>query len=189
MSSDQCVVCWEEGDLLCSSCKSCRYCSKRCQKNDWKSHKLLCKAISTQSERPSSFHVRAIYFPQDRPTPELVWISCLGIPSFEEVKGIVREGTPGNVDIQRVYWNYRLMKPALQHIEFHFRDLFLRDGSRPTKSLYETVAKHGQARCDWRGPLLVFGVSRSDLYTDATLADFRAVIDYSLGYGQSHSGL
>ena len=29
----------------CSSCKCVRYCSQKCQKEQWKDHKLLCQSI------------------------------------------------------------------------------------------------------------------------------------------------
>lgn len=41
-----CSVCRGKGKpklLKCSTCQKTRYCSKRCQKKDWKIHKLRCK--------------------------------------------------------------------------------------------------------------------------------------------------
>jgi hypothetical protein len=32
--------------LTCAGCKSVKYCSKDCQKQDWKTHKIPCKKIS-----------------------------------------------------------------------------------------------------------------------------------------------
>jgi hypothetical protein len=32
--------------LLCGGCKGVYYCSKKCQKEDWKDHKQICKSIS-----------------------------------------------------------------------------------------------------------------------------------------------
>lgn len=39
-----CKVCWKtnENMQICSACKSVHYCSKDCQKLDWKSHKTAC---------------------------------------------------------------------------------------------------------------------------------------------------
>ena len=34
------------GMLRCSKCKSVRYCSRECQRSDWKQHKLRCKEVS-----------------------------------------------------------------------------------------------------------------------------------------------
>lgn len=74
-----------EIDLLCSTCKEegasrcgaygVRYCSTNCQKQDWKRHKLACKAFSKwdYSTRPSEDHFLALLFPTDRDGPELLW--------------------------------------------------------------------------------------------------------------------
>jgi hypothetical protein len=36
------------GMLRCSKCKSVRYCSRECQRSDWKQHKLRCKEVSKE---------------------------------------------------------------------------------------------------------------------------------------------
>lgn len=40
-----CSVCKEisNSTKMCSVCKNSRYCSKECQKQDWKKHKVICK--------------------------------------------------------------------------------------------------------------------------------------------------
>ena len=38
-----CGVCGKPSTSKCSLCKSAYYCSKACQKRDWKSHKNVCK--------------------------------------------------------------------------------------------------------------------------------------------------
>ena len=47
-SPNSCSNCVAEGNFQkCSACKYVRYCSKKCQAEDWPSHKQLCKAIRT----------------------------------------------------------------------------------------------------------------------------------------------
>ncbi|KAI1806415.1 hypothetical protein F4811DRAFT_510923 [Daldinia bambusicola] len=203
MSLNQCVVCRKEGGKLCVSCKSCHYCSKGCQKSDWKSHKLLCNAIVTQPERPSPSHVRAIYFSEDKPVPEIIWIRCFENPETLEESNhphpdSVREIMGASHDYQRVQYNYVRKGSVPRIIDIIFQEGFYYDESMPTDSSYKTVTKHGPGKFGWKGPLLLFGISVEDppegsdmpvwRYRDATLADFRSMIDMidvSLGYNRS----
>ena len=45
-------MCAKIGALICSQCKSVGYCSKECQKLDWRKHKLSCK-LSLTDEKPT----------------------------------------------------------------------------------------------------------------------------------------
>ncbi|KAJ7679309.1 hypothetical protein DFH06DRAFT_1166286 [Mycena polygramma] len=38
--------CIRHADLICSVCKSFRYCGEECQKRDWKTHKGTCKILA-----------------------------------------------------------------------------------------------------------------------------------------------
>lgn len=38
-----CAVCGKEAPYRCTHCKNVRYCSRECQKADWKTHKPICK--------------------------------------------------------------------------------------------------------------------------------------------------
>ncbi|KAI1143256.1 hypothetical protein F5Y05DRAFT_147566 [Hypoxylon sp. FL0543] len=198
MSSTQCAVCWKEGASRCSTCKSCSYCSKECQKNDWKSHKLLCHLVAAEPERPSPSHIRAIHFPVTKPTPELVWIPCVendeipeepNFPRLEAMKDLLGNKFP--VGVKRVDWDKSGKKPTPRPIEIYHRDTFLVDESPPTTSLEAAMRHHGQAKFGWRGPLIVVAVSVEEgpdeepinRYVDATLADFRSTIHHSLHYG------
>jgi hypothetical protein len=42
---DLCHVCDKQTSTLCAGCKSIRYCSDLCQKQDWKRHKAECKKL------------------------------------------------------------------------------------------------------------------------------------------------
>ncbi|RPA80717.1 hypothetical protein BJ508DRAFT_307159 [Ascobolus immersus RN42] len=55
-----CNVCEREGKLSqCARCKTVSYCSKECQKYDWKAHKSVCKAPGSKAEpRDTSTTVR-----------------------------------------------------------------------------------------------------------------------------------
>ncbi|KAI1774545.1 hypothetical protein F4818DRAFT_418218 [Hypoxylon cercidicola] len=206
MVSNKCAVCWKDDAKRCGTCKSCSYCSKECQKSDWQSHKLLCKTIATEPPRPSSSHLRAIYFPDDKQAPQLVWIHCSpenGIPmdpglvDMALLRKLTQRNEADTLSRTKVWRNNRLKKETSHMIEFHYRDNFYNDGSRSTASLNAVVKPHGPEKRDWRGPLVVLailieraeeseGADEADEaslnYRDMTLADFRSVIDYSLGY-------
>lgn len=70
-----CTVCPQPGHLTCTGCRSTRYCSAECQKVDRPTHKTFCNSLASFSAdtRPSSFHVRAILFPEDKKKPEWTW--------------------------------------------------------------------------------------------------------------------
>ncbi|KAI4868639.1 hypothetical protein F4820DRAFT_409074 [Hypoxylon rubiginosum] len=207
MSLNKCAVCWKEGGKACVACKSCCYCSKECQKSDWKSHKLLCHAIANEEARPTPSHVRAIYFPEDKPTPELVWIhhtpedevnSDPGILEMSLMRKLLTRNANDLLGLTKISWNHRLKQHSSRMIEFHYRDNFCNDGSHTTASINATVEPHGPEKRHWKGPVLVLAISREEppdddddgdllggpilQYTDATLADFRSVIDHSLCY-------
>lgn len=52
-----CVNCGEQCERLlkCSSCKAARYCSKVCQKSDWKRHKGICRIASNICTKKNEF--------------------------------------------------------------------------------------------------------------------------------------
>ncbi|XP_052104183.1 uncharacterized protein LOC127737489 [Mytilus californianus] len=50
-----CSVCEESTDKKCSKCKKVFYCSKVCQRNDWRNHKLTCLNREGNTEQHSSF--------------------------------------------------------------------------------------------------------------------------------------
>merc|ERR1719150_557862 len=53
-----CPSCYKIGEhSACSGCLMISYCSKKCQKADWKSHKALCKVLSSlRGSGPHLFH-------------------------------------------------------------------------------------------------------------------------------------
>ena len=46
---EQCELCGKYAGFLCANCKVTWYCSKECQKQDWKVHKRLCEAFQSVS--------------------------------------------------------------------------------------------------------------------------------------------
>ena len=46
-----CRTCGAEGEKICQRCKIARYCSAECQREDWKKHKHVCGANTTEEQR------------------------------------------------------------------------------------------------------------------------------------------
>ena len=49
VADQHCIVCLKKSGQLkrCAVCKSGKYCSKECQKADFKNHKVFCSAITS----------------------------------------------------------------------------------------------------------------------------------------------
>ncbi|RIB12198.1 P-loop containing nucleoside triphosphate hydrolase protein [Gigaspora rosea] len=50
MNDNKCNICKKSTKRCCSKCKQIYYCSKKCQKKDWKIHKEYCENSSTVTE-------------------------------------------------------------------------------------------------------------------------------------------
>ena len=55
MPSMPCKSCQKNSSLNCGRCKGEYYCSKDCQKSDWKFHKRFCPKIATFVEKREKF--------------------------------------------------------------------------------------------------------------------------------------
>lgn len=50
--SKKCSKCQKVAEQICTACRSVRYCTKECQKEDWRAtHKKECKALAAMRER------------------------------------------------------------------------------------------------------------------------------------------
>ena len=109
-----CTMCNKPGINHCSTCGS-RYCSKKCQEDDWPVHKRLCKIYKRfkQSKRPSPYHNLVVYFPHDSEDPVFSW---LHIPSVDKEGNINMEpdGLLGNSrklrPVQKLKANFLLLR-------------------------------------------------------------------------------
>jgi hypothetical protein len=87
MTSDPpCFICKNPSSSRCSGCANARYFSTACQKKDWKTHKLVCKAFADAGPRPSSNHFRALLFPEDTVLPCFVWVEYTNAAAFTTIK-------------------------------------------------------------------------------------------------------
>lgn len=78
-----CIMCLSREATMCSGCQSCAYCSDECKNQDAEPHNLLCGTMKDfgEAQRPSSSHVRAIFFSEHADQPCFVWISSVRLVS------------------------------------------------------------------------------------------------------------
>lgn len=66
-------MCPRKGDKTCQVCGDAKYCSKDCQKLDWKNHKVLCASFK-KSVQPGPNYRRALLFPGLNLPPRFEWV-------------------------------------------------------------------------------------------------------------------
>ncbi|KAL2111585.1 hypothetical protein VUR80DRAFT_9795 [Thermomyces stellatus] len=81
-----CSTCEKEGVCWCGA-YGVRYCTRKCQKEDWRRHKLICRMFAKwdYSTRPSEDHCLAILCPTDQKEPELFWCRLTDDETYLEV--------------------------------------------------------------------------------------------------------
>ncbi|KAK6845778.1 hypothetical protein PG995_015888 [Apiospora arundinis] len=197
---EACVMCEKKGDLACNVCGT-KYCSKQCQKQDWKYHKMLCKSSMSAdyrlSSRPGPDYRRIIVFPVDQKQPVWDWARFEGGPAGFAASEyhrlvpcpsdkFVHMGMPLNVSSSNPYMRFGR---GLQ--VFAIGEIW--DGipsacpSLPINQSILNLAKPGHAQLHW-GPFAVAAFSSDEigrpiidrgiiLWEDATLKDLRLVVD------------
>jgi hypothetical protein len=187
-----CTVCDKDNARLCARCKSAAYCSEICQKVDWRTHKLLCAAFSEfdVSGRPTVNHVRAVLFPVDKKTPQLIWLPWYwrGIPGDNYQSPVLDEFLGAGVFPERspVDYNPILKRASRDCVTICCREGFLVDGSVPNSSVSAITSTKPGRYHDWRGPILAYSKHGPDMNArickDLDMNDFRHAADYFRWY-------
>ncbi|RYP70732.1 hypothetical protein DL771_005227 [Monosporascus sp. 5C6A] len=60
-SNPRCETASSDQLPLCAGCKQARYCTKACQKEDWKDHKLFCKHVASNGANSASLDPMLYY--------------------------------------------------------------------------------------------------------------------------------
>ncbi|KID74370.1 Ubiquitin carboxyl-terminal hydrolase 19 [Metarhizium brunneum] len=186
--SSLCTVCDKHDARLCGRCKSVRYCSAECQKEDWPTHKLPCKAFSNfdVSTRETSEHFRVLFFPVNE-KPKFIWLEGKWVDGYQYLEIGSLPGIKGFLDEATIQYSSRLGRKLDDSIYIIARDEFRIDGSLPNKGVAAITSTKPGRHYDWRGPFIAFGKCRRGLRArkcrDIDMQDFRHVVDFFLSYG------
>ncbi|KAF2103202.1 hypothetical protein NA57DRAFT_52730 [Rhizodiscina lignyota] len=177
-----CANCPKPHSKICAGCRSIHYCSKKCQKADWPTHKLLCRSFATFdiSTRPTEWHYRAILFPTDERTPHFIWVFGLWkiLPGCQyqcyETAELLDGDCGASMYIQE---NTRLGRELKNCIQIEHRDAFLHDGSKPNLSIRSLTGF--KQYYNWRGPIVVcgnLGAPTKEMCRDIDMLDVRHLV-------------
>lgn len=195
-ASNSCTICNGPTALYCVGCNSAHYCSKRCQKTDWPTHKLLCAVFANfdTSSRPTDEHFKAILFPVDQEKPTIVWLHCKWWGSDSD--GVWDQGPSELTSFLGSGFDLRttdiedipsLKRKMTKTITVCYRDAFVVDGSRLNTSIESILATKVRQYYPWRGPFLIYGSIELDANRkackDLDMKDFRHIADFFLSYG------
>ena len=191
-----CVMCSKPATQLCTQCRSQIYCSRQCQKSDWRVHKLLCSSYQQFQTPPHKNVRRAIVFEQSEPVVKFKWVTIEtkhvddpDDPSYEEAN-LEEYFGPGQKGECQPYYNNVIRDRRLQKmIELRAREGFLTDGSPPNQAVAAVApAVGGNVLC---GPLIAlkwdtggYMPSSNPKYLDMEMGDLREVVDYLVNYGR-----
>lgn len=189
-----CITCGKSDSIdLCSRCKGVWYCNQKCQKADWPCHKLLCSKYAKVNEiGPLDDGFRAFLFRPDSLEPEIVILPVsqhLRNP-FESVVKLLHkpDDMPWTRFIDRTNFgfNSRLKRDCIgkSNLRVTVRDSYIRDGSKPNKSVLTSVRAIGMSYPPqyWAGNI----VAQRTEPMSVTMADFRHTLDWFAVYPQHH---
>jgi len=102
-----CVVCSKKGNKICGKCFSQYYCSKECQAEDWKIHKLTCQQKKPKPRLPqtSLFNETDLILGYSEEDEVFFWLAFNNLvdqmleKQLMELKILVLNGGTGNAKI------------------------------------------------------------------------------------------
>lgn len=182
--------------LCCSRCKSSLYCSKPCQRADWRVHKILCASRAEFETPPHKNARRGICFDVESGDITFTWETI-------KMKHDDDDGTSWeSADLQhhfgaahphpQIYHNNVPRDRKLkENIMLWFIDDFLVDGSSPNKAVMKAVPEMTLGGgAVWCGPLIAMKDTNSyydekRMFINSTpgvghmdMADLTDVVDY-----------
>jgi len=161
-----CAVCSKDTPLKCGRCKAIHYCDRDCQKADYKTHKIICRAFSDfdMSTRPSPNHHLAFVFPAavqgseafnaERAQAKPTWIKSeydgyCHVSEYKEIKQAL-----GNVRSEPAYFldnSGRSDNPQERFITLWCDEEFQLKEELPRNSIIDKLRSDTR----WRGTVLI----------------------------------
>ncbi|KIW75681.1 hypothetical protein Z517_10423 [Fonsecaea pedrosoi CBS 271.37] len=210
-----CIMCPRRGTKVCSSCKDARYCSKNCQKLDWKNHKIICPSF--QEPKPQVTEAngridgifydflpevglvdfrRALVFPGDKQPPKFVWVKTWivhgGSETFDSKPFFDHAG---ETDCIYLAHNSIQARDACRDEKDLLRFFFKDDTSKePPNLAVQAFTRSGACSKYLKGPIILMcgtvGARGHDHFRDVDMRDSRSAADffssaYRSGYGDS----
>ena len=189
-------MCNNPATFSCSSCH-CRnlYCSKFCQRADWKLHKLLCSSRPLFETPPTASSRRAIVFltngeiafawetteTKTSDDDSTIWESPVGIEKYFDGQ---------RPSVQRYYNNVVRKRRLKDSIDLYFNGDFMLDGSEKNLAVCNIVQGMDDGGAVWRAPLVALKQTESWVdnqrscpnltpgYGHMDMGDLREVVDY-----------
>ena len=182
----------------CAGCKAAFYCSKACQKRNWKTHKLVCdqfKPFEATNPRPSAGHKLGLLFSIDAVKPQFVWVPCNQSTVDQhwekpDLKQYLGDDGPiaemFNASLFLAKRNTGLQRHNIDHtVSLHVRERFASDGSTRNQCVAEMMM--GKLRHDWKGDIVLLSqagtLKNPPSYQDIVPSDLRVAADFFRVYG------
>ena len=175
---------------VCSACLRISYCSRECQRADWKYHKKICSLYGqflSSNPRPSPTHRLALLFPVDADLPRLTWIGFI-TASPEALESPLYEPHLGSVlpVISFVTTQLRLAYRSEQRFKLDNSVMMFKrvradeDGSASNQSVGHVMKDNLVG--EHKGPILVFSAKSNGSfpgsYLDFQPPDLRVLTDF-----------
>ncbi|KIW26972.1 uncharacterized protein PV07_06755 [Cladophialophora immunda] len=197
-----CIMCPRRGLKICPNCKDARYCSKDCQKLDWKNHKIICPSfrepkpdVTEPNKRMNGIiddifplrglvnFRRALFFPGRDQPPRFVWVKTwIAYPGYEQWD---KEEFFGESETERVFTAHNSIqaRDACRDEDDTLILFFRQDATSHAPNLaVRAFTRAGTCANYFRGPIMLtrgfIDHSGNDHMRDVDMRDARNAADY-----------
>jgi len=192
-----CVACSNEASKRCDQCRLMPYCSDKCQRSDWKTHKWFCRLAPFPDDAPTTpgraTGIVGILLPASAKEPELVEVPWKEVvdeddgqvfhyPNVEEFLGAGFIG-----EIRSDYLPSRPFAHLPHSLHLKFRDRFMVDGSEENRCIANLLGEErSELAAAWRGNIVVLkavGGGNDPHFVNMGLRDTHDIVEFIFQYG------